>query len=159
VSPGSELRVNGVTHQVDLPGHETLIETLRERLGLTGAKQACSMGNCGTCTVRLDGVTVYSCLVLSVECDESTVDTIEGLADGDRLDPVQAAFLDTDAFQCGFCTPGQVMSTWAVLDAIERPSVDDLVHGLAGNLCRCGAYEHILKAAQRAADRSAAADA
>jgi len=159
VSRGSELRVNGVTHRVEVPDHETLVETLRHRLGLTGAKQACSMGNCGTCTIGLDGVTVYSCLVLTVECDASTVETIEGLADGDRLDPVQAAFLETDALQCGFCTPGQVMSTRAVLHAIERPSVDDLVHGLAGNLCRCGAYAHILKAAERAADRSAAADA
>jgi xanthine dehydrogenase YagT iron-sulfur-binding subunit len=153
-----KLRINGVVHDFEVPASEILVDSLRDRLGLTGAKQACSMGNCGACTVRLDGVTVYSCLVLAVECDAGTVDTIEGLADRDRLDVVQSAFLDADAFQCGFCTPGQILSVRAVLDAIDRPSDADLVHGLAGNLCRCGAYEHILNAARLAAAREAASD-
>src|SRR3954463_12259357 len=114
-----QLELNGKLNEIDVPASEPLVDSLRDRLGLTGAKQACSMGNCGTCTVRLDGVTVYSCLVLTAECDDATVDTIEGLADGDQLDAVQCAFLETDAYQCGFCTPGQIMSVHAVLDAIE----------------------------------------
>jgi aerobic-type carbon monoxide dehydrogenase small subunit (CoxS/CutS family) len=146
--------VNGHPHRLDVADHELLVDTLRDRLGLIGVKQACSMGNCGSCTVRLDGATVYSCLVLSVECDGGEVDTVEGLADGDRLDPVQEAFVQCDALQCGFCTPGQVMSVRAVIDAVERPSEDDFVHGLTGNLCRCGAYLHILRAAMSTAQRA-----
>lgn len=145
------LRVNGRDREVDVPDGELLIETLRERLGLTGAKQACGMGNCGTCTVRLDGATVYSCLVLTAECVDQRVDTVEGLADGDRLHPVQAAFVESDAFQCGYCTPGQIMSACALLDECPHPSTAEAEHAMAGNLCRCGAYRHILDAVQRAA--------
>lgn len=156
--PAMNLSVNGVTHEVRAPDNETLIDSLRDRLGLTGAKQACAMGNCGTCTVRLDGDTVYACLVLTAECETTEVTTIEGLADGDRLDPVQAAFVEADAFQCGFCTPGQIMSVRALLDEIECPTDADLIHGLAGNLCRCGAYDHILQAARLAAEHGRATD-
>lgn len=145
------LRVNDQVHEVPVEPHELLVDTLRERLGLTGAKQACGMGNCGTCTVRLGGATVYSCLVLTVECDDQPIGTIEGLADGDELDPVQQAFLDADAFQCGFCTPGQIMSLRALLDEVPAPSEEEVVHGMSGNLCRCGAYRHILDAARLAA--------
>jgi len=142
------LCVNDQVHEVVVEPHELLVDTLRERLGLTGTKQACGMGNCGTCTVRLDGDTVYSCLVLTMECDEHRIDTIEGLADGDELDPVQQAFVEADAFQCGFCTPGQIMSLRALLDELPQPSEEELVHGMSGNLCRCGAYRHILDAAR-----------
>lgn len=144
------LLVNRSVREVPVAPHELLIDTLRERLGLTGAKQACGMGNCGTCTVRLDGETVYSCLVLTMECDEHAIETIEGLADGDDLDPVQQAFLDADALQCGFCTPGQIMSLRALLDEVPEPTEGEIVHGMSGNLCRCGAYRHILDAARLA---------
>jgi len=144
------LRVNGQVHEVPVEPPELLVDTLRERLGLTGAKQACGMGNCGTCTVRLDGLTVYSCLVLTMECDEQPIETIEGLAEGDDLDPVQQAFIDADALQCGFCTPGQIMSLRALLDEVPDPSEEEVVHGMSGNLCRCGAYRHILDAARLA---------
>lgn len=149
------LRINGRVHDCAVPPYEPLADTLRERLGLTGVKQACAMGNCGTCTVRLDGAPVYSCLVLTVECDERTIATIEGLADGDRLDPVQEAFVDADALQCGFCTPGQILAVRALLDETPDPSDAQLRHGLTGNLCRCGAYRHILDAARLAATTSA----
>jgi aerobic-type carbon monoxide dehydrogenase small subunit (CoxS/CutS family) len=152
------LRVNGVEQRLQAPDHELLVDSLRDRLGLTGVKQACSMGNCGTCTVRLDGDTVYSCLVLTAECDGREVVTVEGLSRGDELDPVQEAFVAADALQCGFCTPGQVMSVRALLDAVPCPSEAEIVHGLTGNLCRCGAYAHILQAAQAAAARAAGAE-
>ena len=143
------LRVNDHVYEVPVDPPELLVDTLRDRLGLTGAKQACGMGNCGTCTVHLDGETVYSCLVLTMECDEQPIQTIEGLADGDDLDPVQQAFVDADALQCGFCTPGQIMSMRALLDEVPDPSAEELVRAMSGNLCRCGAYQHILDAAAR----------
>ena len=144
------LCVNEQVHELAVEPDELLVDTLRERLGLTGAKQACGMGNCGTCTVRVDGATVYACLVLTRECDEHRIDTIEGLARGDELDAVQQAFIDADAFQCGFCTPGQIMSLRALLDEVPEPTEEELVRGMSGNLCRCGAYRHILDAARRA---------
>lgn len=148
---GVLLRVNGHIHELEITADELLIDTVRERLGLTGAKQPCGMGNCGACTVLLDDAPVYSCLVLTVECDEHTIRTVEGLADGDRLDPVQEAFVAADALQCGFCTPGQVLSVRALLDEVPDPTDDDVAHALTGNLCRCGAYRHILAAAHLAA--------
>ncbi len=142
--------MNDRVHELEIAPDELLVDTVRERLGLTGVKRACGMGNCGTCTVLLDGATVYSCLVLTVECAERSVRTVEGLADGDRLDPVQTAFITADAFQCGFCTPGQILSVRALLDETPDPSDDEVVRGLSGNLCRCGAYRHILAAVRLA---------
>lgn len=147
------MTINDSVHQLAVEETEFLADSLRERLGLTGLKVSCAMGNCGTCTVGLDGSTVYSCLVLSVECEGSQIDTIEGLGQGDRLDPVQEAFLEADALQCGFCTPGQILSLRAVLNAHPDPSDEELVRGMSGNLCRCGAYRHILEAARIAVDR------
>jgi aerobic-type carbon monoxide dehydrogenase small subunit (CoxS/CutS family) len=148
------LSINGRAHDVGVEPHELLVDTLRDRLGLTGTKQACGMGDCGACTVRLDDETVYSCLVLTAECDEHRIQTIEGVADGDDLDPVQQAFIDADAMQCGFCTPGQIMSMRALLDEVPDPDEEALVRGMSGNLCRCGAYRHILDAARLAAAAS-----
>lgn len=146
--------VNGRVREVEVSDTDMLVDTLRERLGLTGVKQPCAMGNCGACTVRLDGATVYSCLVLTIECERATIATIEGLADGDHLDPVQSAFIAADALQCGFCTPGQILSVRAILDETPDATDEQLIHGLTGNLCRCGAYQHILDAARLASTRS-----
>jgi xanthine dehydrogenase YagT iron-sulfur-binding subunit len=144
-----KLRVNGRECAVEVEPRRTLLDALRVDLGLTGAKKACDMGNCGACTVLLDGDAVYSCLLLAIECSESAITTIEGL----ESDPLQRAFVEADAFQCGFCTPGQIMSLKALLDANPAPSDEEIVRAVSGNLCRCGAYRNILRAARLAAGR------
>jgi xanthine dehydrogenase YagT iron-sulfur-binding subunit len=140
------LIVNGATHDVAPPAHETLLTTLRERLELTGSKLVCGRGECGACTVLLDGVSVYACLTLTAACGERSVTTIEGLAQGGTLHPVQAAFVEHDALQCGFCTPGQILAAVALLAENARPTEDDVRRGMSGNLCRCGAYPKIARA-------------
>jgi aerobic-type carbon monoxide dehydrogenase small subunit (CoxS/CutS family) len=147
------LQVNGIAHAIRVEPRRTLVDALRIDLGLTGNKDPCDMGNCGACTVLLDGRAVYSCLTLAVECAGREVTTIEGLARDGQLDPVQRAFIEADAFQCGYCTAGQIMSIKALLHAVREPSDDDIVRAVAGNLCRCGAYRNILRAARRAAGR------
>jgi aerobic-type carbon monoxide dehydrogenase small subunit (CoxS/CutS family) len=144
-----KLRVNGREGSVEVEPRRTLLDTLRVDLGLTGAKKACDMGNCGACTVLLDGEAVYSCLLLAVECPGSEITTIEGLEN----DPLQRAFVEADAFQCGFCTPGQIMSLRALLNENPNPSDEDIVRAVSGNLCRCGAYRNILRAARLAAGK------
>ncbi|HEU5065654.1 MAG TPA: (2Fe-2S)-binding protein [Gaiellaceae bacterium] len=129
-----ELRINGETHSVDVPVGRTLAETLRNDLGLTGTKIACAEGHCGACTVLLDGVPVYSCITLVHTVGEREVTTIEGL----REHPLVAAFVRTDALQCGFCTPGQIVSASALVASNPDPSTDEIRHAMAGNLCRCG---------------------
>ena len=146
------LSVNGEDHHLMVEPRRTLLDLLRHDLGLTGAKKVCDMGNCGACTVMLDGRTVYSCLTLAVDCDGKQVRTIEGLANGVTLDPVQQAFVEEDAFQCGYCTPGQVISMRALLDANPDPTDEEIVRAVSGNLCRCGAYAHIARAGRRAAE-------
>jgi aerobic-type carbon monoxide dehydrogenase small subunit (CoxS/CutS family) len=146
------LIVNGATHDVTAPAHETLLTTLRDRLELTGSKLVCGRGECGACTVLLDGVSVYACLTLTAACEDRSVTTIEGLARGGALHPVQAAFVEHDALQCGFCTPGQIMAAVALLAANPRPSEDDVRRGMSGNLCRCGTYPKILRAVLAAAN-------
>jgi aerobic-type carbon monoxide dehydrogenase small subunit (CoxS/CutS family) len=131
----------------------TLLEALRAELGLTGAKPGCEMGQCGACTVLVDGEAVYSCLLLAVECGEREITTIEGLARGDELDPVQQAFAEHDALQCGFCTPGQILAMKALLARNPHPSDDEILRGMSGNLCRCGAYAKILAAGRALAGR------
>jgi xanthine dehydrogenase YagT iron-sulfur-binding subunit len=153
----TQLRVNGVAHSASLEARRTLLDVLREDLGLTGAKQVCDMGNCGACTVLLDGRAIYSCLTLAIDCADAEIVTIEGIGSPDALDPVQQAFIDADAFQCGFCTPGQIMSVKALLQSNSDPSDADIARALSGNLCRCGAYRNILRAARIAAGREPAA--
>lgn len=145
------LTVNGSDHHLQLEPRHTLLDTLRDDLQLTGTKKVCDMGDCGACTVLSDDVAVYSCLTLAVDCDGRHITTIEGLARGAQLDPIQQAFVDHDAFQCGFCTPGQIMSVKGLLNANPEPSEDEVRRALSGNLCRCGAYMHIVQAGLAAA--------
>src|SRR5438552_14958504 len=140
------LIVNGAAHDVDAPSHETLLTTLRERLRLTGTKLVCGRGECGACTVLLDGVTAYACLTLTAACDGQTVTTIEGVGTEDALHPMQAAFIEHDALQCGFCTPGQIMSAVALVLEHHDNSDDEIREHMSGNLCRCGAYPNIVAA-------------
>jgi len=147
------LSVNGRAEQVTVPASMTLLELLRERLHLTGTKEACGIGECGACTVLLDGKPVTSCLVLAVEADGHEVRTIEGEATDGGLSALQQAFIDAGAVQCGFCTPGMILSARALLERTPNPSDEQIVEAIAGNLCRCTGYESILRAIRLAADR------
>ncbi len=149
------LEVNGEARSLDVEPRRTLVDALRNDLGLTGAKKACGMGDCGACTVLLDGRAVYSCLLLAVDCDGRAVRTVEGLAKDGHLERVQQAFVEADALQCGYCTPGQVMAALALLEANPAPSDEQIRHAMSGNLCRCGAYANIAKAVRIAAGRPA----
>ena len=142
------LRVNGVERALEVEPRRTLLDALRENLGLTGAKPGCEMGNCGACTVLLDDEAIYSCLALAVECQGRAITTIEGLTQGDALDPIQQAFIAHDALQCGFCTPGQVLAMKALLDRNPHPDDEEIDRAMSGNLCRCGAYPKIRAAAR-----------
>lgn len=146
------LSVNGSQHPLLIEPRRTLLDALRNDLHLTGAKKVCDMGNCGACTVIVDGRTMYACLLLAVDCAGRRITTIEGVAGDGQLDPVQEAFIRTDAFQCGFCTPGQVMSLRALLDAHPDPTDEQILRAVSGNLCRCGAYRNILEAGRLAAE-------
>ncbi len=150
--------VNGRAVSVSVEPRRTLLSVLREELGLTGAKQGCGYGTCGACTVIVDGQTVYSCLTLAIDCQGREVRTVEGLAEGEKLHPIQATFIEYDGYQCGFCTPGQVMSAVALFEANPRPTPEDVRREMAGNLCRCGAYPNILRAVLAAAERASAAE-
>lgn len=149
------LCVNGAEHALVVEARHTLLDTLRCDLALTGTKKVCDMGDCGACTVLVDGRAMYSCLLLAVDCDGQRITTIEGLNRDGQLDPVQRAFIEKDAFQCGFCTPGQIMSLRGLLDETARPSEEEIERAVCGNLCRCGAYLHILQAGRRAAELEA----
>lgn len=149
-----ELTVNGRRTSLEVAVHHTLLDVLRHDLGLSGTKECCLVGECGACTVILDGRTVDSCLVLAVEADGSEITTIEGLALGGRLNPLQQAFLDRGAVQCGFCIPGQLISAQALLAENPHPTVPEIQEGLAGNLCRCGCYGQITEAVLAVADGS-----
>ena len=146
-----ELSVNGRARSINVAPHHTLLEVLRDDLGLTGTKECCLVGECGACTVLLDGAAVDSCLVLAVETDGSAVTTVEGLASGDRLHPLQQAFLESGATQCGFCIPGQLVAAQALLALNPHPTRAEVEEGLAGNLCRCAGYGQIIEAVLAAA--------
>lgn len=144
-------RVNGRERSIPAAPHHTLLDVLRDDLALTGTKECCLVGECGACTVMLDGRSVDSCLVLAGEADGREITTVEGLARGDELTAVQQAFLDTGAAQCGFCIPGQIVSAHALLAAVPQPTREEVEEGLAGNLCRCAGYEQIIEAVLLAA--------
>ena len=146
-----ELTVNGRPRAIEVAVHHTLLDVLRDDLGLTGTKECCLVGECGACTVLIDGRSVDSCLVLAVEADGTEVTTVEGLASDGRLHPLQQAFLDEGAAQCGFCIPGQLMAARALLDQNPHPTRAEVEEGLAGNLCRCAGYQQIIEAVLAAA--------
>jgi carbon-monoxide dehydrogenase small subunit len=136
-----------------VPPYRTLLEVLREDLGLTGTKEGCGLGECGACTVLMDGRAINSCLVLAAEADGREITTIEGLADGDRLHPIQQAFVDHGGLQCGFCTPGMIMSAKALLDKNPHPTEEEIKQGITGNLCRCTGYTKIIESIKAAAEK------
>jgi xanthine dehydrogenase YagT iron-sulfur-binding subunit len=146
------LLVNGRSHSLLVEPRWSLLYVLRERIGLTGAKPGCERGECGACTVLINDQPRYACMTLAVEAAGFQITTLEGLMNGEELGPVQQAFAEHDAFQCGYCTPGQIVSVEGLLRAKPNPSIEEIRHGLSGNLCRCGTYPHIFKAAQRAAE-------
>jgi aerobic-type carbon monoxide dehydrogenase small subunit (CoxS/CutS family) len=146
------LNVNGQRQTIEVEPRRTLVEALRVDLGLTGTKLVCDMGNCGACTVLVDGVAVYSCLTLAIDCAGKSIATVEGLSEGGTLDRLQQAFVANDALQCGFCTPGQLMTAHALLQRNPNPTEDEVVAEMSGNLCRCGAYRGIVKAVLAAAE-------
>lgn len=147
-----ELTVNGRRRSIVVAAHHTLLDVLRDDLGLTGTKECCLVGECGACSVLVDDVSVDSCLMLAVEADGTSVTTVEGLATGDRLHPLQAAFLETGAAQCGFCIPGQLIAAQALLADNPHPTRVEVEEGLAGNLCRCAGYGQIIEAVLLAAE-------
>ena len=145
------LRVNGADHRLTLDPRATLLDGLREHLHLTGAKKGCGLGQCGACTVLMDGKRVKSCLSLAALVEGREITTIEGLAQGEQLHPLQAAFMERDAFQCGYCTPGQIIAGVACINEGHAGSAQEIRDWMSGNLCRCGAYDHIVAAIQDAA--------
>ena len=145
-----QITVNEEVYDLLVQPNRTLLDLIRYDLGLTGTKEGCDEGDCGACTVIVNGKVVTSCLVLAVECDGAQITTVEGLHDGDQLHPIQQAFVDSGAVQCGFCTPGMILTTKALLDEIPNPSEDDIKHYLEGNLCRCTGYTKILDAVNMA---------
>ena len=151
-SYGIELTVNGDVERVDVPAQMTLLEMLRERLVLTGTKNGCAAGECGACTVLMNGEPVNSCLVLAVECNGSEIITVEGLAQDGRLDPVQTAIVEAGGVQCGFCTPGVLITSRALLDRNPEPSEAEIQEALVGNLCRCTGYIRIIEGIKVAAE-------
>ena len=147
------LNVNGDSRETLVPVHKTLLEVLREDLGLTGTKHGCELGECGTCTVLVDGEPVLSCLVLPVEAEGARITTVEGMAEGGRLHPLQQAFAELGAAQCGYCTPGILLTATALLAERPSPTREEVKEALAGNLCRCTGYTKILDAVELAALR------
>jgi len=148
-----DLTVNGETVEVSFPGYKTLLEVLREEMNLTGTKHGCELGECGACAVLVDGEPLLSCLVLAIECAGRSIETVEGLASGSQLHPLQEVFADNGATQCGYCTPGILMTAKALLAQEPEPSRDRIREALAGNLCRCTGYQQIVESIEEAARR------
>ena len=146
------LQVNGNRHEVEVEPRVTLLDVLRNKLQLTGAKEVCDRATCGACTVFVNGQPVYSCMKLAVEAQAQEITTIEGLGAPNSPTPIQRAFVECDALMCGYCTPGFVMSLTALFSAKQNPTLDEIKKACSGNLCRCGTYPHIFKAAQKVAE-------
>jgi aerobic-type carbon monoxide dehydrogenase small subunit (CoxS/CutS family) len=144
------LTVNGQQHNVSVPARRTLVDLLRYDIGLTGTKEACSVGVCGACTVLMDGRIVASCITLAVQADGANLTTIEGIGTPEHLSPLQQAFIDCGGFQCGICTPGQIVAATALLNENAKPSEDEIKEWLMGNLCRCTGYYQIIESVQKA---------
>jgi len=149
-----DLRVNGETRKITFPTHHTLLEVLRERLDLTGTKHGCELGECGACTVLVDGQPILSCLLLAADLEDRQIETVEGLQEGNQLHPLQAAFADLGAAQCGYCTPGILMVSKALLEANPEVDASEINEALSGNLCRCTGYHKIVQAVEWAAARA-----
>jgi len=145
--------INGRHYAIETPPNQTLLDLLREQIGLTGTKRGCEIGECGACTVLVDGVPVNSCLVLAPQVEGKAILTVEGIAEGDHLTPLQEAFIDHEAVHCGFCTPGMLMSARGLLNDHPSPSEQEIRLAIAGNLCRCSGYVQIVEAIKDAADR------
>jgi xanthine dehydrogenase YagT iron-sulfur-binding subunit len=156
--PTIHLRVNGAEHVLQVEPRVTLLDALRERLGLTGAKKGCDHGQCGACTVLIDGQRILSCLTLAIACEAKEITTIEGIAIEGHLHPLQQAFIDQDAFQCGFCTPGQILSGIACIAEGHAGNEDELRESMSGNICRCAAYPNIVAAIRQVAEAMAGGD-
>ncbi len=155
VGPGAvkiAFTVNGKKHELEIDPRITLLDALRNDLDYTGTKRVCNRGQCGACTIIMDGKTVLACSILALDADGASLETVEGLADGDKLHPVQEAFVKHDALQCGFCTPGFIMSCVSLLRENDQPTLEEIKTGVSGNLCRCGTYPNIFKAVADAAD-------
>jgi aerobic-type carbon monoxide dehydrogenase small subunit (CoxS/CutS family) len=148
-----QINVNGQVHRLKVKSHWTLLEVLRNELGLTGAKRFCDRGSCGACTVIMEDNAIYACSRLAIEADGKSITTIEGLADGEKLHPIQEAFVQHDGVQCGFCTSGVIMSVKSLLDKNPRPTSSEMKEALAGNICRCSAYPKILESAMAASQK------
>lgn len=146
-----KVTVNGILYELSVQPWETLLDVIREHLGLTGTKEGCGLGECGACTIIMDGKTVNSCLVLAVEADNRVITTIEGLANGDELHPIQEAFIKCGGLQCGFCTPGMIMSTKVLLENNPSPDEGEIRKAIAGNFCRCTGYTKIIESVKVAA--------
>ena len=146
------LTINGHPYTAEVPARRTLVDMIRYDLGLTGTKEACSVGVCGVCTLEMNGVIVSSCITLAVQADGATITTIEGVADGDKLHPLQEAFMNFGGFQCGICTPGQIMSARALLAENPNPNQDEIKDWMMGNLCRCTGYYKIIESIEKAGE-------
>lgn len=151
---GLILKINGVQHQLNIEPRVTLLDALREYLGLTGTKKGCDRGECGACTVLVDGKRINSCLTLAVMQMGKSIITIEGLAQNEQLHPIQKAFIEHDAFQCGYCTSGQIVSAVGLLAEMQPKSDTEIREGMSGNLCRCGAYNHIVAAVREVVENT-----
>jgi len=149
----TRLNINGRVHELEIAPDEILADVLRNKLGLHGVRVSCGEGECGSCTILLDGKPVTSCLMLAVQAEGKEITTIEGLSDGEALHPIQEAFIEEQGFQCGFCTPGVILSSKALLETNPAPDADEVAEALTGHVCRCGAYPYIIKSVLNAADR------